>query len=586
MAYSTQRATSDGTLLVLPLAIQFFDKVDIRVFVDEVPQIVDVDYEWLTSTSIRFLSGGVPTPVPVGQEVLLRRETDKEAPRHIFTTGSPFTYESLDEDFRQILYIAQEAIEGSNVGDIYTTLNMHGNRILNVGVAVEDGDAVSLGQYRADALGANQAKVLAQQARDRAILAETNANAARDRAITAETRAIVEADRSKSEADRSQAAADTTGANVTLAQTARAGAEAARDAAIAARTGAEAAATSADSDADRAEAARLDMESKGLQLGMSMWGYRPQPFQGFALDDGQELDRALYPDFVAGLDAGLFPTVTEAQWQADPTLRGCFVANSSSGKFRMRDLNGAQPGSIGGVFQRGGTAGDGTLRMDQIQNIKGSWALGTATGHVANGQPGPTGAFKLGDLRTNAFGTQAAQSYTVEFDASGSVRTGVETAPKQVLGAWMTRLFGIITPLGSAEANSLATAYASMASRVGVLEAGIARLRMSYDSGPLPVAVGFTSVNHGLGAAPKRYQVLLECVTATSGYAVGDVVELPANNLYVNGSTPVGHTALANATSISIYIHPNGSAIFNRANGTTTSIVRSEFRLRLRASLD
>lgn len=55
-----------------------------------------------------------------------------------------------------------------------------------------------------------------------------------------------------------------------------------------------------------------------MQLGMSSWGYRAQPFMGHALDDGQELDRALYPDFAAALDAGLLPTVTQAQWNADP----------------------------------------------------------------------------------------------------------------------------------------------------------------------------------------------------------------------------------------------------------------------------
>lgn len=140
MAYSTQRATSDGTLKVLGISIEFFDKVDIRVFINEVPQVVNVDYTWLTNTSIEFTNF-----VPNGQEVLLRRQTDMTEPRHIFSEGSPFIYETLDEDFRQILQIAQESIEGLTLGDLYNDLNMHGNLVTNLGAPVEDTDAANKG---------------------------------------------------------------------------------------------------------------------------------------------------------------------------------------------------------------------------------------------------------------------------------------------------------------------------------------------------------------------------------------------------------------------------------------------------------
>ncbi|MDP9511400.1 hypothetical protein Q7O56_20385 [Pseudomonas protegens] len=208
----------------------------------------------------------------------------------------------------------------------------------------------------------------------------------------------------------------------------------------------------------------------GLQLGMSAWGYRLQPFAGFALDDGQELERALYPDFAAAIDSGLWPRVTEAQWQADPSVRGCYVANSSPGKFRMRDLNGMSPGSFGAAFLRGsGTSGNGIIRRDQFQDHgfgSGGFSLvrGThyASSTIQDGRLQSAYFTTLGNPYPGVVMTGAAETEP----GGGPPRTGKETFPTHSSGAWMTRLYGLITPLGSAEASSLATAYAAMKSDI------------------------------------------------------------------------------------------------------------------------
>jgi hypothetical protein len=156
MSYSTQRTVSDGTLQLLSLSINFFDKSEISVYLNNVPTTA---YTWATANSIHMNSA-----VPLGVELLVRRTTDLSEVRHVFSLGAQFKDSTLDDDFRQILHIAQEAVEGANVGDIYAPLNMHGNTISNVGPAAADGDAISLGQVRTESQGAFLANSQAQAA--------------------------------------------------------------------------------------------------------------------------------------------------------------------------------------------------------------------------------------------------------------------------------------------------------------------------------------------------------------------------------------------------------------------------------------
>lgn len=102
MAFSTQRAVSNGTLQVLLLSIKYIDKSEITVYVNSIETSA---YTWASDTSIRLNS-----VVPNGQEVLIRRTTDMSKIRHQFTTGAQFKASTLDEDFQQILHISQEAL--------------------------------------------------------------------------------------------------------------------------------------------------------------------------------------------------------------------------------------------------------------------------------------------------------------------------------------------------------------------------------------------------------------------------------------------------------------------------------------------
>ncbi len=170
MAQSTQQVVSDGTLSTLNISFDYLDRSEITVFFNSV---LTTAWTWVGSTSktINFNS-----LVPNTTVVLVKRTTDITKLRHSFTGGAAFTAQTLDEDLTQTLHIAQEASEANLSGEFYADINMHNYRVTNIGTAVNDTDALSLGQYRSDSLGA-------ATARDQAVAAAATATAAANSTI-------------------------------------------------------------------------------------------------------------------------------------------------------------------------------------------------------------------------------------------------------------------------------------------------------------------------------------------------------------------------------------------------------------------
>lgn len=180
MAYSTQRTTSDGTLVLLDISIEYFDRSEIAVLFNGV--VGAYPWAWVGNTEKKIsFSPAVPNTV----EVMLVRTTNIAAVRHMFTLGARFTTQSLDEDLRQILHIAQEAKENATIEEVFHNLNMHGYRITNVGDGINPQDVPSMAQmvvhnativaYR-DAAAASAAAAAASAAG--AAVSEANAAAA------------------------------------------------------------------------------------------------------------------------------------------------------------------------------------------------------------------------------------------------------------------------------------------------------------------------------------------------------------------------------------------------------------------------
>jgi len=141
MAYSTQSTVSDGSLVLLDISLEYFDRTEIAVLFDGV---VDVyPWEWVGSTEKKV---SFDPAVPDGVEVRLVRTTDLSDVRHVFTLGAAFTTESLDEDLRQVLHIAQEARENATIEEVFTDLNLHGYRVRNLGPGVDPLDASNMAQ--------------------------------------------------------------------------------------------------------------------------------------------------------------------------------------------------------------------------------------------------------------------------------------------------------------------------------------------------------------------------------------------------------------------------------------------------------
>lgn len=447
--------------------------------------LIGTDRRVLTlSTEYRFTQRTIITttqswgPADGYERIEIRRLTSATERLVDFSDGSVLRAYDLNISNVQSLHIAEEGrdIATDTIGvDNDGNLDARGRKVVNLADGVEPGDAVTVRQQLANSESAMASAVAAVNAKN---AAETARNQSQAAATTSGEKAVLSATEAEKSRVQAVIASDAVASIGTSVGDAAASASAANDSKLAAKVSednSKVSETNSKASELAAKAAEVTSRSAGMQLGMSMWGYRPQPFQGFAMDDGQELDKSLYPDFVAALSSGLFPTVTEAVWQADPTKRACFVLTSSTGKFRMRDLNGVQAGSLGANFLRGGSANEPVIKRDQMQGHKHRTPIGdTVTtgsswsnvdGLEAFATPTVVGATNSTTLARTLSGAAAYSDGT-----NGTPRTGSETYPTHATGAWMTRLFGVITPLGSAEAASLATAYASLASRIGVLE--------------------------------------------------------------------------------------------------------------------
>lgn len=193
---------------------------------------------------------------------------------------------------------------------------------------------------------------------------------------------------------------------------------------------------------------------------------------GTAPRDGQEVDQTgIFADLYAKALAGKLPTCTEAEWQADPLKRGCYVLESSPGKMRLPDDNGVQLGSLkipvkvgdGGDATKAGTMGDSAL--PNIKSVTTGYSiLGLVT---ENSDPNSALQVKTSDGTNNYGGTKASAGYGSNLDldlsrANKIFQDGVtEIRPNRQYGCWTVRYAAKATNGGSIDALALATAIAA-----------------------------------------------------------------------------------------------------------------------------
>ncbi|WP_438803019.1 hypothetical protein [Kluyvera ascorbata] len=196
---------------------------------------------------------------------------------------------------------------------------------------------------------------------------------------------------------------------------------------------------------------------------------------GTAPRDGQEVDQTgIFAELYAKALAGKLPTCTEAEWQADPLNRGCYVLESSPGKMRLPDDNGVQPSSLK-IPVKVGDGGDGSnsgkMGASELPNIKGTVYRNMSTAAAIRNDGVVDGVFKLGDREgtsppANVLSTGAATTgVPLLFEAGLSnemYKDGVtEVRANRHMGCWTVRYAAKATNGGSIDALALATQIAA-----------------------------------------------------------------------------------------------------------------------------
>lgn len=133
------------------------------------------DYFFVDKTTIRF-----NTAPASGTEIIIRRYTSATDRVVSFKDASVLKAKDLDASAIQTIHIAEEGrdiINDALIVDKEGNWDAKGKRIVNVGDPIDDNDAITLKFYKDDAMGAYQAKLDAEAARDAAKVSETNAKA-------------------------------------------------------------------------------------------------------------------------------------------------------------------------------------------------------------------------------------------------------------------------------------------------------------------------------------------------------------------------------------------------------------------------
>lgn len=212
-----------------------------------------------------------------------------------------------------------------------------------------------------------------------------------------------------------------------------------------------------------------------LPLFAVLWwpGSRAHIPAGFVAYDGQTLSRATWPDAWADIADGKQPSVSDADWVADPLKRASFSTGDGSTTFRVPDLNGKYAGSHGAVFLRGdglNSAGSpGLIQRDALQQIEGKFyerRMNDGTNNVHT--DANSGAFALavanGPSMTRSSATVGAalSADAVYFNASLVARTASETRPLNATGCYIVKLADEAINAAGVDVVQLASDVANM----------------------------------------------------------------------------------------------------------------------------
>ena len=181
MASTIANYQGNGSTTDFSVPFDYLAKKFVKVTVDSLEKLggdygdTTKDYFFVDKTTIRF-----NTAPASGTEIIIRRYTSATDRIVSFKDASVLKAKDLDVSTIQTIHIAEEGrdiINDALIVDKEGNWDAKGKRIINVGDPIEDNDAITLKFYKDDAMGAYQAKLDAEAARDAAKVSETNAKA-------------------------------------------------------------------------------------------------------------------------------------------------------------------------------------------------------------------------------------------------------------------------------------------------------------------------------------------------------------------------------------------------------------------------
>lgn len=181
MASTIANYQGNGSTTDFSVPFDYLAKKFVKVTVDSREKLggdygdTTKDYFFVDKTTIRF-----NTAPASGAEIIIRRYTSATDRIVSFKDASVLKAKDLDASAIQTIHIAEEGrdiINDALIVDKEGNWDARGHRIVNVGDPIGDTDAVSFKVYKDDAMGAYQAKLKAEAARDAAKVSETNAKA-------------------------------------------------------------------------------------------------------------------------------------------------------------------------------------------------------------------------------------------------------------------------------------------------------------------------------------------------------------------------------------------------------------------------
>lgn len=210
MASTIANYKGNGSTTDFSVPFDYLAKKFVKVIVDSREKLggdygdTTKDYFFVDKATIRF-----NTAPASGTEIIIRRYTSATDRIVSFKDASVLKAKDLDVSAIQTLHIAEEgrdAINDALIADKEGNWDARGKRIVNVGDPIDDNDAITLKFYKDDAMGAYQAKLVAEAARDAAKVSETNSKASEVNAKESEVTAKASAGTAVSAAKHADAA--------------------------------------------------------------------------------------------------------------------------------------------------------------------------------------------------------------------------------------------------------------------------------------------------------------------------------------------------------------------------------------------